>query len=104
MRSRIRNTANTALIFLSDTRSWGSIPWDTILRCTFITFFRYVDELDHVAMVESGSSDSNNTITQGECLCAVGTGQVHVQSQKSGPQKLSSFGDVNRYVVHPKSK
>jgi hypothetical protein len=34
-------------------------------------FFRYVDELDHVAMVESGSSDSDNTFTQGGCLCAV---------------------------------
>ncbi len=42
----------------------------------FHYFFRYVDELDHVAMVESGSSDSNNTITQGECLCTtVATGQ-----------------------------
>ncbi len=48
---------------------------DIILRCTFITFFRYVDELDHVAMVESGSSDNDNTITQGGCLCTVGTGQ-----------------------------
>ncbi len=37
------------------------------------TFFRYVDELDHVAMAESGSSDSDNTITQGSayvyCRC-----------------------------------
>ncbi len=59
-----------------------SITLDTILRCTFITFFRYVDELDHVAMVESGSSDSDNTITQGECLCTVGAGQCYMHSYR----------------------
>jgi hypothetical protein len=64
----------------------------------FITFFRYVDELDHVAMVESsGSSDSNNTITQGGCLCTVGTSvhcTLYSYQQKSGSQKLSRYGDA----------
>jgi hypothetical protein len=67
---------------------------------TFITFFRYVDELDHVAMVESGSSDSDNTVTQGERLCTVGTGQ----SMYSYGSLVHITAIQRAYFIPPKKK